>query len=90
MSVLFNENSPSLQFIVFISQFFFLISCVFIRCDFSNIKQGDFFGDEFSLFFKEKIEKRIFNVSSKSICAFSAKNLHISEIQNLKIKLKKN
>jgi hypothetical protein len=35
----------------------------------------DFFGDEFSLFFKEKFGKKKFNVSSKSICAFSAKKI---------------
>jgi hypothetical protein len=87
MSVLFNENSPSLQFIVFISQFFFLISCVFIRCDFSNIKQGDFFGDDFSLFFIEKIEKKISMFLPKAFVLFQQRIFTLVKSKIKKINL---
>jgi hypothetical protein len=82
MSVLFNENSFTLIYYVYLSILFSNFLCFYKMCDFSNINKVIFLGDDFSLFFKEKIEKFFFNFSSKSICAFSAKNLHFREIQN--------
>lgn len=85
MSAFFNENSFTLVYFVYLS-ILFLISCVFIRCDFSNINKVIFWVMSFHYFLKKKIEKKLQCFFQKAFVLFQQR---IFTFVKSKIKKKK-